>query len=75
MNACACIGPAGDCPCVRQMRGERIEIKETYVSPEAWDYLTDEEKTTINELKLDAALRMIFAKRATNAPDTSCEQA
>ena len=63
MSACACMGPAGDCPCIRRSKGLPVPITEAYVSPDAWNYLTDEEKTTINELKMTAAMRSIFAKR------------
>lgn len=51
MNACACIGPIGDCPCVRQARGEKIEITETYIAPDLFALLSDEDKKTINDIK------------------------
>lgn len=63
MSACACMGPIGDCPCIRRSKGLSVPITESYVSSDAWDYLTDEEKITINELKLQAALRLIFANK------------
>jgi hypothetical protein len=54
MSACACMGPAGDCPCLRRARGQRVEITETYVSPDVFALLPDEDKLTINELKAKA---------------------
>lgn len=54
MNVCACIGPIGDCPCIRKERGEKIEITETYISPSLFALLSDEDKATINSLKLKA---------------------
>ena len=54
------MGPAGDCPCIRRSKGLSVPITETYLSESAWGYLTDEEKKTINDLKLTAALRSIF---------------
>jgi hypothetical protein len=57
------MGPPGDCPCIRKQRGQPVPITEAYVSSDAWNYLTDEEKTIINELKLTAALRSIFSKQ------------
>jgi hypothetical protein len=59
------MGPAGDCPCLRQTRGQPVPITETYVSPAAWNFLTDEEKTTINDLKITAALRMVLQSKGT----------
>lgn len=60
MSACACIGPAGDCPCLRQARGEKVEIKETYISPELFALLSDEDKQTINALKMKALDLYLF---------------
>lgn len=62
MSACACMGPAGDCPCIRKSKGLPVPIKETYAFPGYWDYLTDDEKKTINDLKLAAVMRSIFDK-------------
>lgn len=67
MSACACMGPPGDCPCLRRSRGQPVKVNEVYVAPEAWDFLTAEEQATINELKLAAALRMAFAMKANQA--------
>ncbi len=61
------MGPIGDCPCIRRSKGLPVPIHEAYAAPGWWDHLTDEEKETINELKLTAALRSIFAKREANA--------
>lgn len=54
MNMCACIGPAGDCPCVRLARGQKVEITETTIAPELFALLPDEDKRTINDLKVKA---------------------
>ena len=51
MNPCACIGPVGDCPCVRMARGEKVGITEVYIAPTLFALLSDEDKTTINNLK------------------------
>lgn len=56
-TACACIGPIGDCPCIRNARGLLVPILETYISPEVFNCLTDEEKSTINSLKHTAFFR------------------
>jgi len=51
MNACACVGPAGDCPCVRREKGLTVDIPETKISDDLWNLLTDQEKQTVNEIK------------------------
>lgn len=48
---CACIGPPGDCPCIRKSRGLKVPISETYISEELFNLLSDEDKNTINSLK------------------------
>ena len=63
------MGPPGDCPCIRRSKGLPVPIAETYVAPEVWDFLTEEEQKTINELKLRPAMRYIFAKK--EAPNDS----
>jgi len=40
-----------------------VPIVETYISPEVWNSMTDDEKNTINEIKMNAAMRHIFAKQ------------
>lgn len=62
MTACACIGPAGDCPCIRAEKGLPLKITETYISPDVWDHLSDEDKKTINELKSKAFFAWYSAK-------------
>lgn len=62
MSACACIGPVGNCPCVRQARGEKLPITETYISPDLFALLSDEDKQTINDLK-HKALGLYLAKK------------
>lgn len=54
MSVCACMGPAGNCPCIRRQRGEKIEITETYIAPTLFALLSDEDKMTINNLKWKA---------------------
>lgn len=59
--ACACIGPAGDCPCVRRQKGLSVGIPETHISESLWKLLTDDEKNTVNEIKR-RALGRYFSK-------------
>lgn len=63
MSACACMGPAGDCYCIRKAKGLPIAITQTYAHPDYWNFLTDAEKETINKIVTDGAFRMIFDKR------------
>lgn len=51
ISACACIGPAGECPCIRKQKGLPIEITEAHISKEIFSLLPDEDKNTINQLK------------------------
>lgn len=52
MSACACMGPTPTtCPCARMARGESVPITETYIAPELFALLSDEDKETINRLK------------------------
>lgn len=62
---CACIGPAGDCPCIRRERGLPVEITEASVSPEVFACLSDEDKKTINDLKVKA-LGLYLTKRRSS---------
>jgi hypothetical protein len=48
------MGPAGDCPCNRKAKGLPVPITETYISPELFALLPEEDQRTINELKLKA---------------------
>jgi hypothetical protein len=48
------MGPAGDCPCLRRQRGQKVEITETFISPSLFALLTDEDKNTVNEIKRKA---------------------
>lgn len=59
MNVCACVGPAGDCPCVRREKGLAVDIPETKISDDLWNLLTDEEKQTVNEIKMRALGRFL----------------
>lgn len=55
------MGPIGDCPCIRREKGLPVPITETFISPQLFDLLPDEDKRTINELK-HKALGLWFAK-------------
>mgnify|MGYP000996395160 CR=1 FL=1 len=59
VDACACIGPAGDCPCIRRANGLPVDIPETHIHESLWKLLTDEEKTTVNEIKQRALERYL----------------
>jgi hypothetical protein len=48
------MGPAGDCPCIRQAKGLHVKVTETFISPDLFDMLSEEDKQTINELKQKA---------------------
>lgn len=54
IKVCACMGPPGDCPCIREARGLKVEILETSISQELFALLSDTEKRLINTLKRKA---------------------
>lgn len=62
VGPCACIGPEGDCPCLRKMRGQKVDITETYVAADIFDLLPDEDKNTINSLK-HKAVSLYFSRK------------
>ena len=62
MSACACMGPPGNCPCIRRGRGEVIPVTEIFISPTLFDLLPEEDKQTINELKMKALA--LYLKKA-----------
>lgn len=62
MTSCACIGPLGDCPCIRLGKGLSPKIHEVYADAAVWEHLTIEEKQTINEMKLAATMRMLLTQ-------------
>lgn len=62
IDACACIGPLNDCPCLRRQRGQKVEITETSISRELFALLPDEDKKTINDLK-HKALGLFLSER------------
>ena len=64
MSACACIGPIGDCPCIRKEKGLYVPITEVYISPKLFELLPDEDKQTINELK-HKALGLLLSQSNT----------
>ena len=46
------MGPPGNCPCIQKARGEvLIPLKETYISPDLFALLPEEDQKTINNLK------------------------
>lgn len=54
MNLCACMGRIGSdpyCPCEMKRQGLKTTITETFISPELFQCLSDEDKNTINDLK------------------------
>lgn len=73
MTACACIGPVGDCPCIRRAKGLPVPITETYISPELFALLPDGDKEAINRLKLKA-FGLFMTGRRGGAPEAGgCE--
>lgn len=64
ISACACIGPAGDCPCIRKAKGLPIKITETKISDELFQLLSDEDKNTINSLKHKALALWMNRKKS-----------
>ena len=62
MTACACLGPPGNCPCIRAGRGEKLPINEIFIAPSLFALLPEEDQNTINDLKLKA-LGLLLTKR------------
>jgi hypothetical protein len=62
INPCACIGPAGDCPCVRAELGLPPRIFESVISTEIWNLMPAEDQKIINDLKLKAVFNYIHIK-------------
>jgi len=50
---------------MRQARGEKIAIAETQISADLFDLLPDEDKNTINDLKMKALSLWLCAKNKT----------
>jgi hypothetical protein len=65
MSVCACMGPPGNCPCIRQARGEKIPVTEIFISPDLFDLLPENDKQTINELKMKALALRLFNNHTT----------
>lgn len=63
-SPCACIGPVGDCPCIRLARGQKVGITETTISSELFALLPDEDKNTINNLKMKALGLFMAGRKA-----------
>ncbi len=64
-NVCACMGVIGNdpyCPCEMKRKGLKVTITETYISPDVWNFMSDEDKETINNLKTKAAFAYMFRK-------------
>jgi hypothetical protein len=68
-GACACMGPPGDCPCLRKARGQKVEITETFIAPDIFATLSDEDKNTINAIKQKAFFTW-FAERKSSKNET-----
>lgn len=62
-SACACMGPPGDCPCIRRQKGLKVEITECYIAPEIFASLSDEDKKTINDIKHKAFFTWMTTKK------------
>lgn len=60
-TACACVGPIGNCPCIRKNNGETLRVDEIQISKEVFDYLSDDEKRKINDLKQIAINRYLIS--------------
>lgn len=73
MTACACIGPVGDCPCIRRAKGLPVPITETYVSPDLFALLPDGDKEAINRLKQKAFGLFMTARRGGTQEAAGCE--
>lgn len=58
-NACACMGPPGDCPCIRQQKGLPVQMQEVQISEDLWNLLTEDEKKTVNDIKYRALGRYL----------------
>jgi hypothetical protein len=56
------MGPPGNCPCIRQAKGLHVKVTETFISPDLFDMLPEEDKQTINELK-QKAFGLWFCKK------------
>jgi hypothetical protein len=54
------MGPPGNCHCIRQARGEKIPVTEIYIAPSLFDLLPENDKQTINELKMKALGLLLF---------------
>ena len=63
MSACACMGPPGDCPCIRQAKGMPTPATEIYIANSLFQLLTEEEKLIINNLKMKALARSLFNQK------------
>ena len=50
IGPCACIGPIGDCPCIRKSKGLKVDIVRSHISDEVWNCLSDEDKNLMNKL-------------------------
>lgn len=67
MQLCACIGPVGDCPCIRRARGEKVAITETHISASLFALLPEDDQNTINALKHKALEFLTLRKRQDKA--------
>jgi hypothetical protein len=60
MSACACMGPIGNCPCLKAQRGEKVQATEIYISQDLFSLLSEEEREMINRLKVKALALSLF---------------
>ena len=63
MGACACIGPVGNCPCIREARGEKLPPSSCYIAGDVLACLTPEELKQFEDLKMTALSRYICNKK------------
>jgi hypothetical protein len=58
-DTCACLGPQGDCPCIRAEKGLKQKITETFISQDIFDLLSDEDKQIVNSIKQKAVAKFL----------------
>ena len=73
LNFCACVGPAGACPCIQKALGKSVEITETQISAKLFALLPDEDKQTINRLK-QKALAIYLGQKCSIQPDKDTQE-
>ncbi len=66
MSVCTCIGPIGNCPCIRRARGEVVISPEPYISNDVWESMPEEDRKTITDLKFKAALSFVGKRKESD---------